>query len=412
LSILLVVSLALAALCASAQAWQGSAAHTANLGDWMDRVKLRAEPSQKADVLGQYFAGVNVTVLDVTGDWAHVRIGTREGFLMRRFLENGATAGVSANEGILGEIRFPDADGTLPLLAAPDKHADTLARMADDLQAGCVTVLGTVGEHWLHVHWYTANGDVLTGFAASDAVTQAENMDSAAVDTGSAVNRLHLRAAPSQSAASLGRYFSGTRVYRLFDDHVNGDGWERVRVMDAVGYMMQTYLDYSTGGISAYMPPLTVARHASIPVFDCANAANAADTVTDADHIAVLGERSGRLAVQIGTGDPFALRYGYVDAQSVTRVTAAASTLGVVCASADIVRSDGQGMSDTCASKGAQLRVYGSAASPGEPVSQHYVQPGDGWLLCDVEVRAGTWMTGFLPADAVAFDPALVALNP
>ena len=86
---LLLSAVVLFALCAGALAEDAWQAYTANLGEWMDRVKLRASPSQNAAVLGQYFAGVAVTVLRTEGEWSQVRVDTREGYIMSRYLTSG-----------------------------------------------------------------------------------------------------------------------------------------------------------------------------------------------------------------------------------------------------------------------------------------------------------------------------------
>lgn len=411
----LVSVILLFALCAGALADGAGQAYTANLGDLMDRVKLRASPSQSAAVLGQYFAGVAVTVLRADGDWSQVRVDTREGYMMSRYLTGGSPDAQNGAEGIPGLLDYPAADGSLPLLAEPRQNAKTLCLMSADLEAGRVTVLGTVGDKWLHVRWYTMDDQAITGFADSAAITQAENMSTAVVDTGVAENRLQLRASPSQSAASLGRYYSGTRVSLLFDDHANGDGWERVRVMDRVGYMMNSYLDYSTGGEYHFAPPLTVARKSSIPLFASADATSASDTISSTDRVAVLGECGALYAVRVETDVPYAYRYGYVDQASVKSVTRAARVTGTVRTAQPLIRWDSQQgatVGDIAAPKGARLFVCGSAPQPGGPDSSTYLWQGMQWVLCDVEFAENSWATGYLPMDAVTVDKALIYPTP
>lgn len=56
---------------------------------------------------------------------------------------------------------------------------------------------------------------------------------------GVTADRVHLRLEPSETAESLGLYFTGTPVERLTWE--NG-GWTRVRIGTQTGYMRQTYL--------------------------------------------------------------------------------------------------------------------------------------------------------------------------
>lgn len=56
-----------------------------------DRLNLRKEPRKNADMIGRYYSGVPVTVLeDKGGDWVKVWIGwDRQGYMMRKFLAFG-----------------------------------------------------------------------------------------------------------------------------------------------------------------------------------------------------------------------------------------------------------------------------------------------------------------------------------
>ena len=402
--LLLATLLLCPAIAARAEATQGV---TAGLGDWMSRVKLREAPSQNAAVLGQYFADVRLTVLGATGEWALVRVGNREGYMMNRYLKPDVAGDSDAFEGMPGQIRFRGEADTLPLYTSPDTGSAVLAAMPE----GEVKVLGTVGEGWLHVRWRDAGDQTLTGFADSTCITQAENMADARVDTGKAENRLHLRAAPSQGAASLGRYYCGTDVWMMFDDHASGDGWARVRIMDRVGYMMEQYLDYSSGGVGAFQPPLTVAHWESIPLFDTADAALAVDSVTDNSHVSVLGECGARYAVRIETGAQYVYRYGYVDKPSVMPVSRAARTAGTVKARQPLLLADGHGgvqPQSFTAPKGADIDLYGSARAAGGEVTSPYVERDAGWLMGSVQMADGTWAEGYLPVDGVTFDATLV----
>ncbi len=390
--LLLAALLLCPAIAARAEAAQGM---TVGLGDWMSRVKLREAPSQNAAVLGQYFAGVRLDVLCVTGEWSQVRVGNREGYMMSRYLKSAAAADSDAFEGMPGQIRFRSEADTLPLYTSPDTGSAVLAAMPE----GEVKVLGTVGEGWLHIRWRDASDQTLTGFADSACITQAENMADARVDTGKAENRLHLRAAPSQAAASLGRYYCGTDVWMMFDDHANGDGWARVRIVDTVGYMMEQYLDDSSSGVGAFQPPLTAVLHESIPLFDTADGTLAVDSVTQTDHVAVLGECGSRYAVRIETGARYTYRYGYVDKPSVLPVPCAARTAGTVKERQPLLLADGQGgvLSESfTAPKGADIDLYGSAKAAGGEVTSPYVARDAGWLMGSVQMADG--VGGGLPA--------------
>lgn len=64
--------------------------------------------------------------------------------------------------------------------------------------------------------------------------------ETAYVDNGSdPESRLNMRSAPDKNAASLGKFYSGTRVEIIADA---GDGWSQVTIGGLSGYMMAQYL--------------------------------------------------------------------------------------------------------------------------------------------------------------------------
>ncbi len=389
---------ALLCLCTPSCAAPGTQAVTANLGEWMDRVKLRASPSQEAAVLGQYFANVRVTVLETGAAWSCVSVGGWEGYMMSRYL---AAPHEYEPQGIPGVVDAQQSG--LPVYAEPDEGAAVLGTLPE----GSVSVLGTVGEKWLHV-LYTGGDAPLTGFASSTGISQAENFAHATVLPSEPGVRVHLRAAPNQQAVSLGLYYGGTRVALLFDDHVNGDGWARVRIVDRVGYMMERYLDDSSGGTPRYLPPLTTAKHESIPLFAGAQAELAVDTLPCGQLAAVLGAVGTRYAVRIASGASY--RYGYVEQASVEPVGRAASTAGTVLTRQPLYQSDGRGgvqPGSLTVPALAKVTLYGSAQTKGGPVSDGYIEPGAQWLYGSAHLEDGTWADGYLPRDAVDFDPGL-----
>jgi len=74
----------------------------------------------------------------------------------------------------------------------------------------------------------------------------------AAVKSDKPTDRLHLRAAPSTGAASIGRYYSGTPVQILVDQ---GE-WAKVSVAGIQGYMMRKFLAFGQDmlGVERWFP--------------------------------------------------------------------------------------------------------------------------------------------------------------
>lgn len=55
--------------------------------DWRDRLNFRDAPSRSGNLIGKYFNGTQMEILGESGDWLHVRIGGREGYVMSAFVK-------------------------------------------------------------------------------------------------------------------------------------------------------------------------------------------------------------------------------------------------------------------------------------------------------------------------------------
>lgn len=116
-----------------------------------DRLNLRASPNANSAVLGKYYNGVLVEVLDTTpGGWAHVRIaGTAEGYMQAKFLAMNGEA-VTAFP-LISTIQNRGGSG-LHLRETPSTSAKSLGLFENGTQ---VSVLGVWQNGWVHV---TVNG--------------------------------------------------------------------------------------------------------------------------------------------------------------------------------------------------------------------------------------------------------------
>ncbi len=126
-----------------------------------DRLHLRARPDREAKSLGKYYSGTPVEILGYPNEiWAHVRIGTREGYMLRAYLAADAIA-VAAPP--IVTIRNTSGTG-LNLRAAPESKGKII-RLIENGER--VTVLG-VTKNYLHVR---AGAD--TGFIRNKGTTPA-----------------------------------------------------------------------------------------------------------------------------------------------------------------------------------------------------------------------------------------------
>ena len=138
-------------------------AQIVSFSTFTERVKLREQPNDTARVLGQYYGGQPVEILEDGKSWKMVSIGGRTGYMMQKYLTD-LTGEAAAPEGV---IRYPESDGTLPLYDQAGGTGRVIARM----QGGVLQVLGTVSQEWLHVRYTSPEGSVTCGFASALGIT-------------------------------------------------------------------------------------------------------------------------------------------------------------------------------------------------------------------------------------------------
>lgn len=130
-----------------------------NNPDPADRLNLRAQPSKKATLLGKYFNGTVVEILDTTSDgWAHVRIaGTAEGYMRMEYLNMHGTGVTSA----IANATVQNRGGSgLYLREYPSSAAKSLGLYPNGTQ---VTRFGVWYNGYVHV---TIDGK--TGYMQAD----------------------------------------------------------------------------------------------------------------------------------------------------------------------------------------------------------------------------------------------------
>jgi uncharacterized protein YgiM (DUF1202 family) len=256
LAAMLVMSLAPAAM-AETQA-------TVNNPSPADRLNLRTAPRADATTLGKYYNGTPVAVLgDAQDGWVRARIGNLQGYMMDEFLAYGQDRSRVASA--IPACTIQNASGTgLHLRKRQSTDASSLGLYKN---GETVQVLG-VEATWCHVQ--TSDGQI--GFMLREKLSPVPDFDKGTAGTpavadwpfpasdyaGVVVNpdpaeRLHLRAAPSESAASLGKYYTGVRLFVL------GVGeWTEVHIGNQLGYMKTEFISMGDDPVTSAMPLLTV----------------------------------------------------------------------------------------------------------------------------------------------------------
>ncbi len=128
-----------------------------------DRLRLRDAPG--GNEIGRYYNGTPVQVLEDEGEWAHVRVGNTEGYMMTAYL-TGGKQGVGTNFLSMFAREDAAADG-ITLCASPDENAEEVIciSLADFSYGSDAVICGTAPNGWYHVILLR---DGLSGYISDD----------------------------------------------------------------------------------------------------------------------------------------------------------------------------------------------------------------------------------------------------
>lgn len=205
-----------------------------------DRLHLRVTASVSSPSLSRYYNGTQVEVLGVAGEWLHVRVGERVGYMLAKYLRDAqiitypCIAVVNnpdpADRLNLREYIPPDGSTTGYSLGKYYSGVEVEVRNEIDDKPGWASV--RIGDTYgFMLMEYLAFGDSAASVPSAIPIMTIANLNP--------TDRLNLRELPKESAPSLAKYPNGTRVEVL---GVVGDVWMHVRVNGRYGYMMSAYL--------------------------------------------------------------------------------------------------------------------------------------------------------------------------
>ncbi len=119
------------------------------------------------------------------------------------------------------------------------------------------------------------------------AVMAEENMMDAVID-GENADKVHLRAAPSTQASSLGLYFTGTRLICLSD---RSDEWTHVVIGAEEGYIMSRYLSNNAENVTSKQPVAIVSAKGGVNLRSApTKQSERKTTLEQGDTMIILGE--------------------------------------------------------------------------------------------------------------------------
>lgn len=116
--------------------------------DPADRLNLRVKMDSSSESLGKYYNGTPVLVLGVQGSWVHVQIGSRTGYMMKKYLKFGKSGqALRCDVSPMPDLQFKS--DFIQLYAEPDTKT---ASQTLDSSYGML-VIGVIGNQWYHV-WF------------------------------------------------------------------------------------------------------------------------------------------------------------------------------------------------------------------------------------------------------------------
>ncbi|MDR2656556.1 MAG: SH3 domain-containing protein [Oscillospiraceae bacterium] len=122
----------------------------------------------------------------------------------------------------------------------------------------------------------------------------------AVVNNPNPSDRLNLRASPSSSAASLGRYYNGV-VVDVLQDNAYGTQWWQVRIGATIGYMQSAYLRYGGEGTVPSASPTVYVTASSVNIREKTNtSARIVGTARNGKALKVLGIAGSWYHIQNG----------------------------------------------------------------------------------------------------------------
>ncbi len=192
-------------------------------------LNLREKASLQAKVLGQYWTGTWIEILEKGGEWCKVKVAGKEGYMMTKYLNtgaSGATLYVRTNTGI-----------GLNLRAAPSLNAAIITSFPIDT---AVTVVQK-GASWHKVNVSDQEGYMSSKYlAATKAPAYTKPLETPVkatlknINGGSVVN---FRLYPGMKTKIIKAYPVGTEVSVL----EKGVNWSKVEIDGQQGYV-STYM--------------------------------------------------------------------------------------------------------------------------------------------------------------------------
>mgnify|MGYP004460668931 CR=1 FL=1 len=260
-------------------------------------------PNAAANVTAYLFNDVRVQVMEEQNGYLQIMLsGGLTGWVREDYVVRGSAraAYAMAEDGHRAKAYLTNG-ASFRLVYADQKKEKVLRK----LQAGeLVFIQAILGNTSRNAQVLVACEDGETGWMRLRDLSQTDNMTYALVESDDLTKRLNLRASPSTEAASLGKYYAGTRVTFLFTT-IHAAGWAYVGIEDQFGWVKTEYLNYSSDANGGYMaPPLvSVKRKEAALYIDNTSSQRIVSTYAKGTKVEVLGvdQKLAHVRMQDGT---------------------------------------------------------------------------------------------------------------
>lgn len=209
-----------------------------------ERLNLRAEPSKNGGIIGLYYTGAEVDVLEADIDgYTKVSIGGVTGYMAAEYLITREEAVRRYGEDSeFGDYRAAEVDLTgmwmsaLPLLSDTDPQSTALGHLESGKRVALVGVL----DDWAYIA-AELEGEKAFGYVPLDCLTDVDALKVSVIAGDRADSRTVLYSAPNSRGKEIMSLKNGTACFALFG-RKEGE-WRRVRVGGVSGWIKYTQTD-------------------------------------------------------------------------------------------------------------------------------------------------------------------------
>ena len=286
-------------------------------------VRMRSGPSTDYGVVASYSVGTQVKVLISGADWSKIRVGTRTGYIMSKFL---SVTNITPSTPSSSYTAYVTASNGKPvrMRSGPSTDYGVVASYSVGTQ---VKVLIS-GADWSKIRVGTRTGYIMSKFLSVTNITPSTPSSSyTAYVTASNGKPVRMRTGAGTNYSVISTYSVGTQVTVL----EYGKTWCRIRVNGYTGYMMTKFLTTTQPTIisSAALNKNTVWPGETLTV------------TTNPANISVSYEWLNDVGARLGTGSTYTVKTSDTGRRIRVRVTGKNGTTGSVVSGWAAVQGNG-----------------------------------------------------------------------